>query len=646
MKVLTGITAQPKQAFPIALPDGSTADLYIEYRAQQRGWFLSLAWEGFSLNGMRLVNTPNILHQFRKIIPFGLAVLSLGHAEPTAVTDLADGSTTIYFLDAADINALLVDTYRQVSLETTTPTTNKKPIILSIGNNTSLSNPQPVGGTIRFSVTALGENLKYQWFDYYNAPMAGGTTAEFSIAVVGLYQGGTFSCTVSNEHGSVRAETQVFLGDLPTPLTITAVPDLPNAVVGVPLTLTVEYSGGPMLFPPEWFSPTGTKLPSPTFTPTSTDQSGDYTVVLTASNGTTVSGTCTVTVNATEVPVLDSFTKLPATGGVGQEQLIGVIVAGTGLSYQWYFGNTLIPGATASVYTFTPTSTNQTGNYEVEVTNSAGIMRRFVTTLTVLAQSGPPDITSIEGRTEYRVYTDQQISLTAYATGNSPISGQWFKDGTPLTSGEFYFGKHGVSFQINSTDQSGVYTCVATNADGSDSASVTITVLPPYVPAPVITSISSNSPVAIGGTVELSITATNASRSLWFLPDGSSVLQNSLSYSFTATSYNQTGTYSCVAYGDGGPSSSAQISVTVGQPLPPKPEITSQSGGGTVPYGTTTTLSVTAPAATSYQWFRNNTLVGTGSSYSFTVTESYFVSVLAINEGGDDIAYFTGGPAT
>ena len=106
MNQIQGFTDQPKQTTTIILADGSSATLNLEYKPNQLGWFYDLTWQNLTLNGQRLVSSPNILLQFKNQLPFGLMVLTVANAEPLNRTDLSDGTTTIYLLEGDDIAAV------------------------------------------------------------------------------------------------------------------------------------------------------------------------------------------------------------------------------------------------------------------------------------------------------------------------------------------------------------------------------------------------------------------------------------------------------------------------------------------------------------------------------------------------------------
>ena len=69
----------------------------------QYGWFItSLVYGSFTLNGIRISNSPNILNQFRNQIPFGLACYSTNNREPMLQYDFSSGASILYILDQAE----------------------------------------------------------------------------------------------------------------------------------------------------------------------------------------------------------------------------------------------------------------------------------------------------------------------------------------------------------------------------------------------------------------------------------------------------------------------------------------------------------------------------------------------------------------
>ena len=107
MKLITGFTIAAKQSISIPLQDGTNFNVYIEYRPQQLGWFYDIAYSAgvfnFQAKGNRLCPSPNILRQYKSIIPFGISCLTAGNVEPTTQTAFSDGTITLLLLDPTDI---------------------------------------------------------------------------------------------------------------------------------------------------------------------------------------------------------------------------------------------------------------------------------------------------------------------------------------------------------------------------------------------------------------------------------------------------------------------------------------------------------------------------------------------------------------
>ena len=107
MKIITGLSEQPKQQSTLVLADGTRAVWSLSYVSQQTGWFYDLSWNGTVVaTGQRMVSSPNILRQYINKISFGIAVVSPNQLEPTTQTALVDGTVTCYLLEGADLQAI------------------------------------------------------------------------------------------------------------------------------------------------------------------------------------------------------------------------------------------------------------------------------------------------------------------------------------------------------------------------------------------------------------------------------------------------------------------------------------------------------------------------------------------------------------
>lgn len=104
MFVINNITSDAKQIQSVILFNGKNLSLYMEYKPQQLGWFMSLSYLGtFILNNIRITTSPNMLHQFKNLIPFGLACFVEGNQEPLLQDDFITQRAQLFILDTSEI---------------------------------------------------------------------------------------------------------------------------------------------------------------------------------------------------------------------------------------------------------------------------------------------------------------------------------------------------------------------------------------------------------------------------------------------------------------------------------------------------------------------------------------------------------------
>lgn len=106
MHLIQQISNNALQTQTLVLPDGSSVVLTVYFRPIQQGWFINeLTWQTFILRGVRITNSPNMLYQWKNLIPFGLACYSSGNREPSLKKDFVSGASKLYILTAAEVEA-------------------------------------------------------------------------------------------------------------------------------------------------------------------------------------------------------------------------------------------------------------------------------------------------------------------------------------------------------------------------------------------------------------------------------------------------------------------------------------------------------------------------------------------------------------
>ncbi len=104
MLLIQQITAAPLQKQTLVLHDGTTVTLTLYFRPMQFGWFINdLVYGDFTLHGLRITNSPNMLNQFRHQLPFGLGCFSAANREPSQQQDFSSGASKLYILTQAEV---------------------------------------------------------------------------------------------------------------------------------------------------------------------------------------------------------------------------------------------------------------------------------------------------------------------------------------------------------------------------------------------------------------------------------------------------------------------------------------------------------------------------------------------------------------
>lgn len=110
----------------------------------------------------------------------------------------------------------------------------------------------------------------------------------------------------------------------------------------------------------------------------------------------------------------------------GSMAIMRVVATGAPLYYQWYKDGAPLAGGTRSSLVLTNLLAMDSGAYFVIVANAVGWVTSRVATLTVLNPgiiTHPSDVTNNAGTT---------VSLRVVASGTTPFTYQWYKDGVPI----------------------------------------------------------------------------------------------------------------------------------------------------------------------------------------------------------------------
>jgi hypothetical protein len=369
--------------------------------------------------------------------------------------------------------------------------TNIRPVIIL----QPISQTNGVGTTANLAVTinaTATAPVSYQWqmngTDMVNVTnhVSGATSASLTITNAQPTNSGNYTVFVSNPGGSVTSSVAILTVTNIRPVIILQPISQTNGVgSAVNLAVTIDATAtAPVSY--QWRiggttnlvnggNITGATNAILTINPAQTNNSGNYTVIVTNIGGSVTSSVAVLTV--TNMP--PEIKVQPASQTVAPGTTVNFMVTATGtapLSYQWQLSGTnlanssgrngQISGVTSSGLKINNAQTNNNGNYTVIVTNITGIS--VTSSVAILKVTGTPVITMQPTPTNQILAVGATATITVTAVGLEPLSYQWYVGETNLVNGAT---NNVLTISNAQTTNSGSYTVIVTNTVGSVTSS-------------------------------------------------------------------------------------------------------------------------------------------------------------------------------
>jgi len=573
----------------------------------------------------------------------GVALANGGNVSgaTTATLSLANVSAT----DTANYSLTVTNSVGSITSTIATLTVLLPPAIVTQPASASIA----AGSNVSFTVTASGTApLSYQWLKNgallaNGGNVSGANTATLSLATISSTDVANYSVIVTNSVGSVTSGNAT-LTLLSAAIAITLQPASTTVAQGSPVRLSVTASSTSALSY-QWLK-NGLNISGAisnvlTFSAVSTNDAGNYSVIITNSSTSITSVIATLT-----VLLPPAIVTQPASASVlaGSNVSFTATASGTApLSYQWLKNGVAlanggnVSGATTATLSLANASATDTANYYLTVTNSVGSITSSTASLIVLT---PPTVSTQPVSQSLVAGSTAQFSVTA--GGSAPLAYQWLKNGARLATGGNVSGSTTPTLSlatISSADAAN-YSVVVTNSSGSiTSAIATLTVLLP----PAIVTQPASATVTAGSNVSFTVSASGtAPLSYQWLKNGVTLANGgnvsgstTPSLSLATISSADAANYSVIVTNSSGSITSAIATLTV--PLPPV--ILTQPASMSVGPGTNVTFSITVSgtAPFAYQWLKNginisgetaaklnlvNVSLADAASYSVVVTNS------------------------
>ena len=244
---------------------------------------------------------------------------------------------------------------------------------------------------------------------------------------------------------------------------------------------------------------------------------GQFAVVLRAWNNTGGRGdnsSFTYIVNiaaaANSAPTISTQPTSRTVAAGGTAQFIAAVSGSPTPTLQWFKGSTAISGATTTILTISGATSADAATYTLVATSSIGSATSNAVTLTVVGAVGTaPTITTQPSSSAVSV--GSAASFSVVASGTSPLTYDWKKDGTSIS------GATNATYSIASaaTRDAGTYTVVVSNSAGSvTSTAASLTVTATGTTAPRLSNLSVRTALTANQIVIVGFTMSGGSKSV------------------------------------------------------------------------------------------------------------------------------------
>ena len=432
------------------------------------------------------------------------------------------------------------------------------------------------GGFIE--LTATGGNT-YQWYKDGEL-IAGATSNTFKATTPGTYTADLIDGTCE---GQASNKAVISSGTSPNG----SISPATAFLCGSESTVTLNVTGGVAY---QWYRD-GIAISGATRASYNATQSGVYTAEI-------INGDCkgksanSATVSHSTAP---SGSITPSEGSLCNGAPISLKANG-GATYQWYRNGMVITGATSATYTAT-----EAGTYTVDIIGAEGCKSRAGNSAIITAGAAPVgEISPAE------VILCSGGSATLTATGGS--SYQWYMDGVVI---------QGATQNTYTIKYAGTYTADIINGDCRGKASNKVVAIIGTLPTGTISPASVN--LCAGGSA--SLTVSGGASYQWY-KDG--VLIPGATNAILEV--RETGTYTAdiISGSCKGKASNSSIvnlaTAPTGSIIPASLTICTGGSG-----------ELTATGGTSYQWYRNGTIIAGATAAVYKVTQAGTYSIDIIN---------------
>lgn len=485
-----------------------------------------------------------------------------------------------------------------------------------------ISVTQNSGGSVSFSVTATGSgSLTYQWYkDAVIIP--GATSNSISLPSISPSDSGNYTVKITGLCGQVTSNNAKLTVNF---LNIITQPAATTICQGSNYTLSVSAQGnGTLTY--QW-QKNGVNIAGATgatylISGASVSDSGTYSVNI--SNGVLNVSSSTAKITVYSNLVIQSQ-PVNFSQQVGTTATFKVVVTGGGnVVFQWLKNSIPISGASDSIYTINNVTVSDSGLFSCKITATCPIApqttvpaKMSVKFLQITSQTATPQSICVGGN----------LNLSVTASSNFPITYQWKKNGTNITSA------NASTFSITNVaiSDSGDYRVfLANGVDTLSGGIIKVNVLS----APSITTQPVSQTVVLGSSVTLSVGVSGGGtlNYQWKKNNVNIASSNSPTYTIAAAAKSDSGDYTCVITGICGTVTTATATLKVNYiTISQSPTLITQPCDST---NVTFFVTASSNSVFTYQWKKNGVAIPGATSSAFSInpvtnadTGKYYVTI-------------------
>jgi hypothetical protein len=397
------------------------------------------------------------------------------------------------------LSSIETETYTHYSNLTATPLSiSKHPssIFVAEGDNASL-----------FVVASSSEPISYQWLKG-SIEIANETSASLSLSNISQNSEGIYSVIVSSSNESIESlSALVSVVPAPQPVSILTHPTSLVITEGDSISLSVIAEGdGPLSF--QW-QKGGSILVDKTSSSlilqaATLSDAGTYSVSVSNTINTIQSDFAVISVLNAANPI--TILEQPTNAFIIEGSSVSFAVTASGggfISYQWRKNSQIIADAYNSTYTINTSTAEDSGNYDVVLTNSVGSQVSQKAELLVISKIEP--VTIISQPESININEGETASLLVNATGGGALSYEWFKGGVSISN------SNSAQLLIDNTilsDQGSYQVFVSNEESSAQSEAVYLSITPvPITILPSTLNLSWDIPTTRADDSELNLSA-------------------------------------------------------------------------------------------------------------------------------------------